>query len=75
MSLPYHKSIADGQSVKWHISLLSTLLFLFTLGGKVLAHRAEEPEDDGLGLFVLHEAELGANAWRGQAMGKTQPWS
>lgn len=71
MSLPYHKSVGNGQFVKWHTFLLSTLLFLFTLGGKGLGHEAEETEGDGLDMFALYEAELGANLWRGQAMCKT----
>lgn len=74
LSLPHQTLIYDGQFVKWHIFLLSTVLFLLTLGGKDLAHGAEEPErkwGDGLDMFALHEAELGANVWRGQAMCKT----
>lgn len=71
MSLPYHTSISDCRFVKWLIFLLSTLLFLLTLGGKDLVHGAEEPEGDVLDMFALHETELGANMWRGQVKCRT----
>lgn len=48
-------------------------LSLLTLGGRDLAHGAEEPETkfgDGLDKFSLNETGLGTNRWRGNAMHK-----